>query len=590
MRQGSGMPPSENESVRDFSELNISEPLKKGIAELGYVKPTEFQKEIFNNFMLGKNIVGEGQSSYGKSLAFSLPILSKINKEESNPQALIMCESFLQADLAIKELRALGRHVGISVDNSGALEKDLTALPEILVMSYDDLEKLKNVEQLNNLRTIFFDGLTKAHTVEAINILRPLFYEEMQFLIFGNEAVEAFKDETLEMLKEAVFVNNSDQPKITKPAIHIIHQTKDDEPKPRALLAALLHHKPKGALITCNNGAEAELLGRFLMRYGYKTRFSSEEQNRHAIQENLLLLAGNKIDAFICQNNLLLGQDLKAVPFMINYDMFERPQVYEQTTQFNKQAPDLVRTIVNLLSSRELGYQGPIKAQCLIEFCDQELPTGDEVIALATQRIVALLNEEALAIELGQFEALAQSILEKKDALPAIALLLRNHFLNQGNKEPAREYQAREHSNSERRRPDRREERPRRGAPSSGDARIAKDEKEEATTRLYVTLGRQDGLLDLASLAQYLSEQSQVDLGHFSGTGMLREHSAHIEVDNDVADQIIKAIHDSARPHSSEDGVEHEKGATIVCERARKTTERRYRPQQRRGPMHQRRH
>ena len=43
--------------------------------------------------------------------------------------------------------------------------------------------------------------------------------------------------------------------------------------------------------------------------------------------------------------------------------------------------------------------------------------------------------------------------------------------------------------------------------------------------------------MDLASLAQYLSESSSVDLGHFSGSGMVRDTSAHIEVDEDVAEQ-----------------------------------------------------
>lgn len=601
MRQESGMPHNHKNRATDFSDLNISDPLKKGIKELGYQTPTEFQKGVFDHFAHGKNVVGEGQSNYGKSLAFILPILSKVSFENPLTQALIICENFAQSDLATKECRALGRHLNITVENTSAMEKWLPKWPQVLVASFDDVEKLQDIVGLDSIRTVFFDGLSTVHAQKTIANLEPLLTKDVQVLIFGQDTLNAFKSDAQEILGNAAFVNNSDQPKIIKPALHIVHQTKDDEPKPRALLAAMLLHQQKSALVTCNESSEAELLSRFLVRYGFKALFSSEEQNRGAVTDNLAQVASGNVDVFICQNTLLAGQNLSAIPFMINFDMIERPQVYEHTTQFNKQAPGLTRTIVNLVSSRELGYQGPIKAQCLIDFSTQELPSGEEVIARAAERIVAMLNVEAQAIELGQFESLAQKIFDHKNILPALALLLRNHFLTQNTKAeraPDRDRdRERDRPSFERRRPERRDERPARARSSSAtpehdtrprdDAQPSQPSREsshEGSTRLYVTLGRQDGFSDLASLAQYLSENAQVDLGHFSGTGMLREHSAHIEVDDDVVDQIIKAIHDSPRQGSSDEGAgEGEMEGKIVCERARQMERKFHRPPQRRN-------
>lgn len=602
MRQQSGAPRIEKNNHNDFSDLDISEPLKKGIKELGYQSPTAFQKGVFENFSFGKNVVGEGQSNYGKSLAFSLPILSKIKIDSGGPQALIICENFNQSDLAMKECRALGRHLNISVENISTAEKWADNWPQVVVAAFDDLDKIKDMEGWHTLHTIFFDALNNDQAMKAITKLSFFINKGVQILMFGNDTLNAFKTHAADIVENAVFVNNSDQPKKEEPAQHIIHQAKDDEPKPRALLAALLYHKPKSALITCNEASESELLARFLMRYGFKTVFASEEHNRHSVLEFLNLVTEHKIDAFICQSSLLQGQNLSAVAFMINFDMIERPQVYEHTTQFNKQAKDLRRTIVNLLSSRELGYQGPIKAQCLIEFVEKTLPAGDEVLTLAAERIIGVLNEEADRLELGQFEALAQQILEQKTAVKALALLLKNHFLKESLK-PVEQAAPRERPSFERRRPERREERHARPPRPSNNVEAQKEampaeednlgnesSSSDGSTRLYVTLGRQDGLEDLASLAQYLSEHAGVDLGHFSGTGMLREHSAHIEVDNDVVDQIINAVHDSPRSESASSGGEHDKGNTIVCERARQAPERKFhRPQQRRGNYPRRR-
>jgi len=107
--------------------------------------------------------------------------------------------------------------------------------------------------------------------------------------------------------------------------------------------------------------------------------------------------------------------------------------------------------------------------------------------------------------------------------------------------------------------------------------------------RLYVTLGKRDGFDDLASLAQYLSEKSNVDLGHFSGSGMVRDHSAHVEVDEDVAETVIAALHESPRPKSAM-ATNGEQSSPVICERARASSPRPHRrPAPRRRPNFSRR-
>src|SRR5690606_5171757 len=161
-----------------------------------------------------------------------------------------------------------------------------------------------------------------------------------------------------------------DQPKTAIPAKHLYVQAKEAEPKPRALLGALEILKPKMALITCNESQECDLLSRYLSRYGYKTTVISEENNRHNLADALRDSLSGSLNVVICQNSLLTGTSLEQIPYMFNYDMFDRPQSYEHSTQFNKQALGLQRCIVNLLTSRELGSLGPIKAQCLIDFSE----------------------------------------------------------------------------------------------------------------------------------------------------------------------------------------------------------------------------
>lgn len=596
----------ENSHSQPFGAMDIPESLKLGIQELGYVSPTKFQKGIFDHFKKGQNVACMGQSTYGKSLAYNLPILAKVDPHSPTLQALIICDSATQADIAIKECRALSRHLGLNIGSS-------VESAQILICSASGIEaNIESILKEQHLHTIFLDNLNTLNAHRIINILSTALSDgEVQILIFGSETINAIKDQAQEVLDSVAFVNNNDQPKLDIATKHKAHVASETEPKPRALLAALELYQPKAALITCNEANECDLLARFLNRYGFRTMVCTEENNAHGLNSALLELSRHNIDALICQNNMLSSISLENVALMINYDMIERPQVYEQMTQFNKHASQTERLIVNLLSSRELSYLGPIKAQCLIDIQVSDLPSSDEVLALSAKRVLAQLSAEASLVELGQFELLAQQILLAPEAFTALALLLRNHFLRTAMpatatlSSPRRSERGERHERRERAHRDRPVTRASQAQarPEASDrpieqnidnleeheqkAELSASHGPEGSTRLYVTLGRQDNLADLASLAQFLSDRSGVDLGHFSGTGMLRDRSAHIEVDDEVAQTIIDAVHNSERPHSDTDNAE---ASTIVCERARQATERPHRrPPMRRGPNFQRR-
>jgi ATP-dependent RNA helicase DeaD len=594
-----------------FSELNISPELKKGIKELGYLNPTAFQLSIFQSFQGGNNIIGEGQSNYGKSLAFSLPILAKINPEQKEPQALLVGDTSLQCDLMAKEYKNLGHYLAIDVATNieGSNQSDYDA--HILIMPASDVAKLDG-KMLSHIHTIFLDNLTETHTKETIEWLHKSALDTKQMMVFGEDSIVYIKNHASHLFLDASFINNSDQPKIALPAKHIYHQAQEAQPKPRALLAALELHKPIFALVSCHETEESDLLARFLSRYGYRVRVINE-QNRDNVDNALREGLAGAFQVLICQSSLLENEHLDAVCFMINYDMFDRPQSYENTTKFNKQAPGIQRMIVNIVTSREIGYLGPIKAQCLIDMVEMPLPSDDNVISLAANRIIDALNLEARDVELGQFEVLAQKIVADERSLAGMALLLRNHLVsptikpkrNDGDKEALPRDRRFSRGPQDRRRNMRPErfERPNRRSFESSPSSPNETPPDEAPvrgvslppegiTRLYVTLGKDDGFTDLASLAQYLSEKSGIDLGHFSGSGMVRDHSAHIEVDDQVAEEIITALHESPRPHAKEAINGHAEGVNlVVCEKARATAQRPYRkPMDRRRSNFRRRH
>lgn len=74
-----------------FKDLALSPAILKAIEEIGYVKPSPIQAEAIPVVLSGKDIIGQAQTGTGKTAAFMLPILEKIDPKNRNVQALVLC-------------------------------------------------------------------------------------------------------------------------------------------------------------------------------------------------------------------------------------------------------------------------------------------------------------------------------------------------------------------------------------------------------------------------------------------------------------------------------------------------------------------
>ena len=79
-----------NEGSSGFDGFGFSEALLKTLAEKGYKEPSPIQAATFPELMLGRDLVGQAQTGTGKTAAFALPLLERLEKDASRPQALVL--------------------------------------------------------------------------------------------------------------------------------------------------------------------------------------------------------------------------------------------------------------------------------------------------------------------------------------------------------------------------------------------------------------------------------------------------------------------------------------------------------------------
>ena len=91
------MPESTSSSNPLFSDLNLSEPLLRALKDVGYESPSPIQAATIPILLENRDVLGQAQTGTGKTAAFALPILSRIDIRQTTPQALVLASDLLQS-------------------------------------------------------------------------------------------------------------------------------------------------------------------------------------------------------------------------------------------------------------------------------------------------------------------------------------------------------------------------------------------------------------------------------------------------------------------------------------------------------------
>jgi ATP-dependent RNA helicase DeaD len=99
--------PEENPSSVSFAELGLDDRLLRALADVGYESPSAIQAATIPPLMEGRHLVGLAQTGTGKTAAFALPILSRIDMNQRSPQALILAPT---RELALQVSEAISKY------------------------------------------------------------------------------------------------------------------------------------------------------------------------------------------------------------------------------------------------------------------------------------------------------------------------------------------------------------------------------------------------------------------------------------------------------------------------------------------------
>src|SRR5215468_5046473 len=430
--------PSEYLAEVGFEELALSPEIRRALVDRGYTHPTPVQAQAFDPVMQGKDLIVRSKTGTGKTAAFGLPLLEKMDPEDKAVRALVLCPTRELALQVAAELSDLGKYKGVRVsaiyggasmqEQEDALERGSPIVVGTPGRIWDHIRR-KNLK-LQGCRHVVLD--------EADEMLNQGFYEEVtrildqlpkdrQVLLFSATVPPEIQNLISQYTTSPKMLMLSGDVLTVDHIHHIRYDVTDAYPKPRNLIYLLEMEEPDNAIVFCNTRDDTALVTAVLNRNGFDAELLNGDLPQKERERVMGKVKRGEVAFMVATDIAARGIDISDLRYVINYSLPEDPAVYlhrvGRTGRIGKKG-----TAINLISGRELGTFTALEKKYGIKFEKREMPSPEDAMRMWTERHVREIQSAAAGSVYEGYLGLAGALKQRPDADDAIAFLLKFFF------------------------------------------------------------------------------------------------------------------------------------------------------------------
>lgn len=421
--------------MTNFSELNISESTLRSLNRMGFEEATPIQEGTVKFGLEGKDIIGQAQTGTGKTAAFGIPLIEKIDPKNPAIQGLIIAPTRELAIQVSEELYKIGydkRVKILSVYGGQDIGRQIRALknrPQIIVGTpgriIDHINR--RTLKLENVETLVLDEadeMLNMGFIDDINSILENVPSERQTLLFSATMPPAIRKIAQNFMK------NPEEVKIKSKEMTVenIDQffVKSQEREKFDILSRLLNvHQPELAIIFGRTKRRVDELAQALSIRGYLAEGIHGDLSQAKRMSVLRQFKENKIDILVATDVAARGLDISGVTHVYNYDIPQDPESYVhrigRTGRAGKSG-----LAVTFVTPREMGYLRIVEETTKKRMTPLRPPSADEALAGQQKISMEKLIEIVQANDLGDYRILANELLEEYDAIDLVAAAIKS--------------------------------------------------------------------------------------------------------------------------------------------------------------------
>ena len=529
--------------MKTFEELGVSPEIRKAIEELGYENPMPVQEEVIPYLLgNGNDVVALAQTGTGKTAAFGLPLIQKIDVKNCVPQALVLCptrELCLQiaGDLTdyskyITDLKILPVYGGSSIDSQiRSLKRGvhiIVATPGRLI----DLMERK-VAQLATIRDVVMDEADEMLNMgftDSINAIFENIPQDRNTLMFSatmSPEIARIAKTYLHEAKEITIGTKNEGSKNVNHVAYIVH-AKD---KYLALKRVVDFYPQIYGIVFCRTRKETQEIADKLIQDGYNADSLHGELSQ--AQRDLVMqkFRQRHLQLLVATDVAARGLDVNDLTHVINYGLPDDTESYTHRSGRTGRAGKTGISIA-IINLREKGRMKEIEHIIKKKFEVSVLPSGQEI---CQQQLIKVIDDiEKVKVNEEEIETFLPGIyrkldwLDKEDLIKRVVSLEFNRFLDYYKNAPEIEQPKANEKKSEAK------------ESRKGDKEKVGRKAEKGYTRLFLNLGKTDGFYtnQIIDLVNRNLRKERIQIGRID----LMQNFSFFEVIQEQAPQVLKAL------------------------------------------------
>jgi len=412
-------------STTSFADLPLSEELRRGIADRGYVQPTPVQAAVIGPILAGRDVICRSKTGTGKTAAFGIPLLERIPGGTRKASALVLCNTRELALQVSEELKALAQHKNIEVVAIYGAEVIVGTPGRV----YDHIRR--GSLKLDDTRIAVLD--------EADEMLSAGFFEEVtrildhlprdrQTLLFSATVPPDIEHLASKYLRDPETILLSGDQFTVEHIKNVIYDVVDQYPKPRNLLYLLEREDPDSAIVFCNTRTDTELIANVLNRNGLDAEMLNGDLPQKERERVMGKVKRGELKFMVATDIAARGIDISDLSHVINYSLPEDPAVYlhrvGRTGRIGKKG-----TAISLVSGAEIVTLSALQKRFGIEFEQRRLPTPEEAKTAWVEKHTKELRDAMIGgMAYDAFLSLAVDLSNRDDGRGLLAYALKYFF------------------------------------------------------------------------------------------------------------------------------------------------------------------
>lgn len=420
--------------MKTFLEFNLNNQITRAISEMGFEESTPIQEKVIPIALSGRDLIGQAQTGTGKTAAFSIPLIQKVDIQSDVIQGLVLAPTRELAIQVAEELSKLSVHAGVRIlpiYGGQEISRQIRALknrPHIIIATpgrlIDHMER--HTIRLGNVHTVVLD--------EADEMLNMGFLDEIQKVLSGIPAsrqtmlfsatmpaqIRKLADQFLRDPEHISVVSKTMQ----SPQIEQFYCEVPERQKFDTLCRLIDMEAPDLAIVFGRTKRRVDELAGALQKRGYLAEGLHGDLSQNQRDQVMRKFREGNIELLVATDVAARGIDVSNVSHVYNFDVPQDPESYVHRIGRTGRA-GREGVAITLVTPRETEHLHFIERINKLKIKKRAVPTSADALTGQLQISIEKLTSTMESGQLDTYLSLANELLDQHDSNRLIAAALK---------------------------------------------------------------------------------------------------------------------------------------------------------------------